>query len=422
MTKTETPTNQNHFINTLDTIIISERQFNKTSFGGGRCSNDHPVTYPTEGIPHSEPLPLLSFDSICRPAEVPTIEAETKPMVFPVRFYNYNPDYENFLRMEDRKFMLHNDRVGLLCHDYKAWMIDDLYLDLKITLDDGSTLNRCVLAPKRGNRMYSKVMKERLDGFIETLGTTTFFNNSNKRDLHITPMIKLTLTYDRNISRYDAWNNLSKDFNIFMQKLRQKYCMQLSHIRSYEAQADGYPHVHVDILIRNDYVTTRWMKNAWRVVAPFDNKDIEKMWTHGFIDLKAICGVEGIQDYSHPIREEPGKLTLTHDLKYITKDLTRSPDDSKAFLQMAILWKMGMRSFSMTRDFGANFNEICLLDKNGLANSNILAGLIPKNAVLVEFCGLLDGLSTVIRMGKPPPDVLVFSYDPETFKISDVIL
>ena len=384
--------------------------------GGGSCSTEQ--LRATTGD-HT----LLSAESICKPFPEPITEQVTKPMQFSVRSYNYNPDYEKFLKMEERKFMVHSDRLGLLCDDYKRWVIDDLYLNLKVTQDNGIISHKCVLAPKRGNRMYSKLMKERLDSFVETLGTTTFFNNSNKRVLHNTPMVKLTLTYDRdNITMYEAWNNLSKDFNIFLQKLRQKYHLDISHIRSYEAHEDGYPHVHVDLLIRNNYVTTRWMRTAWRVVAPFNNKDMEKLWTHGFIDLKAICGVEGIQDYSHPIREEPGKLTLTHDLKYITKDLTKCPDDSKAFLQMSILWKMGMRSFSMTQDFAEKFNELFLLDKNGLANSNILAGLIPKNAILVEFCGLLDGLSAIIRMGKPPPDVLAFNYDPETYKISEVLV
>ena len=427
MFETQTSTNHNVFLNARNTIIISSVGFSVSPINKPPVKGDV-LTIPRQPSPRAHPTSnspsLLSAESLCRPTSVNvTQEVETtKPMVFELQYYNYNPDYEKFLKIEDRRFLIHSDRLGLLCHDYKAWMIDDLYLDLKITLNDGSTVNKAVLAPKRGNRMYSKLMKERLDNFVETIGTMSFFDNTKKRDLHTTPMIKLTLTYDRNIPLYDAWFNLSQDLDVFMRKLRQKYHLKLSHIRSYEAQADGYPHVHVDILIRNDSVKTRWMKDAWRVVAPFDNTDMEELWTHGFIDLKAICGVEGIEDNVNPGREEPGKLTLSHDLKYITKDLTKMPGDSKAMLQMAILWKMGMRSFSMTMDFTAKFNELCLLDKNSLANSNILAGLIPKDSVFVEFCGLLDGLSKVLRMGRPPPDVLAFRYDAETYKISDVIL
>ena len=62
MTKTQTLTNHSHFLNTRDTVIInglSVSDINKTSFGGERCSNDHPDANPTEGLPHSEQPSLL---------------------------------------------------------------------------------------------------------------------------------------------------------------------------------------------------------------------------------------------------------------------------------------------------------------------------------------------------------------------------
>lgn len=349
----------------------------------------------------------------------------------PVENFYFDYRTEEEILEHEQRMLLMDANLPELVNQYTNWLKDELILGFELTRKDGSISNRFMLAPKRGNRMYAYMMRERLHTFQSMLKTDVFFDARNKRATHRTPMVKFTLTYDRNLySRFEAWQRVGGDLNRFTSWLRTKYDCKIRIIRSFEAHKDGYPHVNLDIILEGRFVVARYMPTkdpkklrkgiygAWRVIAPYSNKALSEGWQHGFVDVMAVSSVDGLFDFYDKDEQEPSKLSLMHDVKYLTKDLTKESKDAKNVLQSAILWKMRKRaySFSIGKE-GENLFALALLklaerlDLKRMVTQTILRGEDPRNLSEVRFLGIFNRFDILIRRVDPPPDFMTFEFE-----------
>jgi hypothetical protein len=334
---------------------------------------------------------------------------------------------------DKQRLLLQDHNLDQLISKYLSWLKDDKILAWEI-IDRKQKQRRTVfqLAPKRGNRMYAYQMKRNIQDFQNSLASEIFFNASDIEHSQETPMIKTTLTYDRRkFTRFEAWDRVSSDLNNYVSKLKHLWGCKIEIIRSYEAHKDGYPHVNLDILLvgskaklifmktRDPKKLKRGIKGVWRLVGPVTKNQMASKWSRkdvgilGFIDVMGISCVEGKDDYIPEDDTYQAKLSLTHDVKYLLKDMTKETYKGKALLQNAIMWATRKRSFSMTAKFREIYNHIALENvRLDLCKSN--SKNVPETDpgdVEIVFLGIWDPLEWEVRRHHPPPDFMFFDGD-----------
>lgn len=331
----------------------------------------------------------------------------------------------------DRRYLLDNDLPGLL-NRYRSWARDDIML---AALVDG--VPKGYLAAKRGNKAYVASMNSRVSNLEGTLPTIRFFETANPRDRNLirqTHVLNAVLTYQHSkLTRYEAWARVSQDFNLFLSKLRAEFKDTIRILRSYEAHADGYPHVNVIMVFektpfRAFHHTGKTSGRAsWRV---YGHTRIKSAWeqpvegpgVRGFADVLAVSSIEGIFDLPPDSSGEPGDssgLPLMHAVKYITKIYTGyahdDPEHSKGLLQTAILWAMGKRSYSFSiAKTGENLflasiyglEAAARLDESLRLTQNPDQDYDMENAKKFIFLGVAHYFDVEMRVKwKPPPDL-----------------
>lgn len=92
----------------------------------------------------------------------------------------------------------------------------------------------------------------------------------------------VTLTYSRTENSLCTWKRVGVDVNRFVQKIRRILSCDLEYLRVYESHKDGYPHVHLLLLIRREIANVRNSK----FVADIFYKRFKGAWSHGHSDWK----------------------------------------------------------------------------------------------------------------------------------------
>ena len=218
---------------------------------------------------------------------------------------------------------------------FVAWCTEPFYLSFLRTISDKSDY-MFFRGSRRGNYVYKNRVMSRFRQIESQIQDIVYFNDDNKREFQTTSCFFYSLTYAHNISIYEAWQNLGKDLNNFLSKLKQHFRCKISHIRVFESQSNGYPHIHL-LLFFNKQLKVKWVNSkhsSWRLFNYPEVKIIEKLWGMGHIDIKAV---------SNPIPE------FKYISKYLLKSLNRESD--KDTLTLALCWYFRKRAFSLTSDF-----------------------------------------------------------------------
>jgi len=272
------------------------------------------------------------------------------------------------------------DRL-VLCTLYSEWLLDDAYLVMEKTIDrlrlDGDATRpgervrltewQAVKARKRGNDIDAW----RIDGRMRTLqeGILPYCQSvEGEKALRTTRALYVTLTVNPDLtdgSLESAWLHVGRWFNDFKSRLSSTFgtvhadvkdgefvethsrC-KIHVLRSWEAHASGWPHVHAVLCFEGfDFKMFKDANDSWRIKL----KDrFEDAWPYGFVDVKALT---------------PGtaERELTNVLWYVSKNLSsmdyRLVDSwpAKRLLTQSILWYYGLRSFSVSRTLLASDSE-----------------------------------------------------------------
>ena len=267
-------------------------------------------------------------------------------------------------------------------------------------------LYRFVRASKRGNEIYNYNTTERFKEIESRIPSLDYFDTSHKYDTKIkreTSALFISLTYDQSrISWREAWQSVSHDINLFRAKVRQEFKSQISSIRCFESQKNGYPHIHLLIFFK-DYKfrvhfkdsSKKGKKGKWRIDYKI-MKRLASFWGFGFKD------VSGVYNSTKAFR---------YIGKYLFKTLASWGKEDK--LTLALCWYFRKRSFSL---IGANsffLNADVLADFSDLNIPVVVTKIMPLfldsqqdifgDSVIfaTSFFGGLVFLDS--PKGKPPP-------------------
>jgi hypothetical protein len=266
--------------------------------------------------------------------------------------------------------------------------------------DHSETKTIAVKCAKRGNDVYRARVRKRLVWFYGV--DLEFFDKKDK--VPKTKVLFFTLTIDpKRKSLEEAWETIGLDFNRWITGLRKAYG-RISVLRTWEAQQNGYPHVH-GILIFHDRDFEVWSQRrkengelVWRIS---EKPEFEAF--PGFVDIRAIRNLATV------IRYVEKRIMFGQE-----KDLK---DQDPGDLTLALCWVFGKRSFSVSRDLQKAMSDLI----SNLHNSNqgyqktIEGDSLEVTWVFIGIFTLEElGLQEEFR-GKDPPWTL--EIDPCKLKI-----
>jgi len=193
---------------------------------------------------------------------------------------------------------------------------------------------------KRGNSIYRRMINQRVDIVFQKLSELGVEKYLVRQDGHrfLSNSFLISLTYDTKARfgtptrRYDAWNELSNKLNIFLTCLRHRYNINFLY-RVFESTQNGYPHVHLLVIFDTALEVVRH-KDSWRLsrsVLRDIKKDISSIWSLGYIDIRAVYSLAGLDVY---LRKD-----LDKQLRLKCK---------QAVLSCALNWLFRKRSFSIS--------------------------------------------------------------------------
>lgn len=190
-----------------------------------------------------------------------------------------------------------------------------------------------VKSAKRGNDVYSRRVLTKFSAYENELTDLNLvsFDRGKMR----TQVLFLTLMNDTKLrSRHQAWITISKDYNLFMSKLRRVFG-SISSARSFESFENGYPHIHA-VLLFNDFSfeVREWTDKKGRKALLIDDdllECIQAFW-HSFVRVR------GVGNVSESIR---------YLKKYISKCAEFDVSDTKGVQTLAQCWAYRKRAYSL---------------------------------------------------------------------------
>ena len=232
---------------------------------------------------------------------------------------------------------------------------------------------KAVKASKRGNDVYNWRLGKRLN-WVDELPNLTFFGWKDRSRRHKTRALFVTLTYAREDLRVDeAWELVGEDYNRWVSRIKKRFGT-VRIIRVWEAQRDGFPHVHAILVFEDHEFEAFHYNGVWRAQ---DKRSLE--WEHGFTDVEALASLRG------GIRYVLKYLTKLHQIGIdgsqqndkIAYDSPLSGLPSRASITtLSLMWIFRKRAFSVSGG---------LLDLiTRLRNSNQIAS---KRVIQVDFEG-----------------------------------
>jgi len=304
------------------------------------------------------------------------------------------------IKTSEREGFLLNCNLESLQREYLKWVKNNVFVGVQLDIDDLETGDhetklKFMLAPKRGNDKYARMLEARLREFNSTLPDTQFFNPKLRRT-QTTPMFKVTMTYNpKKCSRYHAWKNIGHELNKFRSNLVKYFGCEISIIHTWEnfkkpgSPAYGYPHINLIVMLDNKRIKTFYHNGEWRISC---KRDLEKYW-HSHMDVKAVSRVGSWNEEDQPENNE-SYISLAHNTKYITKDIRQSRPNDDYVLLNAILWCMRKRAYSFNGSFLARFNLACDRLDNVEAISNFPELKLadnPRYNVKIALLGVFPG-------------------------------
>jgi hypothetical protein len=261
-----------------------------------------------------------------------------------------NPVRRNPIRYSDAKEFLIEGSIDIetLVDEFRCYRDDDFRIVMRRenneTFEDK---NYAILGSKRGNKVYNYRIRRRLEP-IRKYPNIEFFNYKDRSHRHKTKAIFIDYTYQRAISLSESWEKIGIDLNRQLSRLYSKYG-KFSLFRTFEAQKDGYAHIHAILIFENYEFETFFYNGNWRI----QERD-ELVWSEGFSDILALSNTRG---------------GLRYVSKYMAKSYTDTPSPKEELTQ-ALMWAFHKRSYSVSGDFldlirtlsNSNTKELTQLD------------------------------------------------------------
>ena len=294
---------------------------------------------------------------------------------------------QGYFRRDENK-----DDLDLLESLYVYWRDMDEYLVLRSVQMNPKTMASqwqyvAVKCSKRGNDIYRRRVKRSLD-WLGDGENVKFFDVSDftVEKQVLSSAIWLTLTYNvERCSRFDAIENIGKEWNAFISALRQKYG-KISVLRTWECSEKGYPHIHAILLFQDAKfsVFPHFSTNEGKLTFRIKEKDEIASFWHSHADIQAVSSTKKLFSYMK---------------KYQTKTLLAS-DSPKGTRTMSLLWLFRRRGFSVSGDFRARLSDLIRTlhnSKTEIRQARLDGSL--EDASVWEFVGVFTGQELGIRPG-----------------------
>ena len=227
-----------------------------------------------------------------------------------------------------------NPDIHTIVEGYTDWVSQDEYLIFR--RENVHTFEKdwkAVKASKRGNDVYVNRVKNRLR-HLSSIPDVKCFDYNDRSKRHKTRVLFVTLTYRRDDPLNVVWDKVGVDFNRYVAGLKRRYGRKILIIRTFEAQRDGYVHIHAVLYFQEYEFETFFYNGRWRIT---ERDDVIHNWHWGFCDVLAL----------YSLKAGVGYVT-----KYITKIQSAVVnDDEKYILTLALLWVFRKRAFSVSRGF-----------------------------------------------------------------------
>lgn len=288
-------------------------------------------------------------------------------------------------RMYFRAADFRDSCLTCLRNQYEEWLHQQLYLVFYSDKERRYVFKR---AAKRGNSVYRKIIKRRIEQQTKFLDSKKFRCIVEQDRKKKTKTLFVTLTWNPEIflgSRKDAWMHLEFYYNRFISAFRKRYgkCWVLKGVQSTQL---GYPHIHLLIIMKNyefgvfQHISADG-KKTFRVDKNVKHGGIDTLW-QSFIDVEVPVNAKAVK-------------------AYIVKDLIKSYNrmgeqrTAQDWLTLALCWVLRMKSYSISGFDGADLIEV------GITQTQVdeILELNPEKRLI--FLGL-----TILgcALGHPPPE------------------
>ena len=203
---------------------------------------------------------------------------------------------------------------------------------------------KAVKASKRGNDVYNWRLAKRLN-LVNNLPNITFFGWKDRSKRHKTRALFVTLTYRRDLRLDEAWEQVGNDFNRWVSLVKKRFGA-VKIIRVWEAQRDGFPHIHAICVFEEQEFNAFSSSGIWRVQ---EKRSLE--WEHGWTDVEALSSLRG------GIRYLMKYLTKLHEIGvYGSPQNDKIPShstlsglaDQASAVTLSLMWIFGKRAFSVS--------------------------------------------------------------------------
>jgi len=230
---------------------------------------------------------------------------------------------------------------------------------------------KAVKAAKRGNDVYAWKLGKRLK-HLYNLPKIEFFNPKDRNKVQKTRALFITFTLAREMSLDRAWEDVGKLFNRARSGIEKRYG-KFDLIRVWEAQSDGYPHIHCIALFRETEFETFFYNGKWRIK---EKALLTSYWRWGFSDVFALYSLGAGVGYV---------------LKYVSKvnnALLAEKRNRSLVLSLALMWIFRKRAFSVSKEFG----EYLVEEKENSPRGQVdLEGNLIYKWYLVGFWADING-------------------------------
>ena len=257
-----------------------------------------------------------------------------------------NPSLEK-PRLSRYRALLSYDNPDLaeIIGNYLDWVSYNEYMIFQGEhIHTGEKRWKAVKCAKRGNDVYNWRLRKRF-AWIDDLPDIMFFNYRDRSKRHKTRALFVTLTYARDLRLDQAWEEIGEDYNRWVSRVKRRFG-GVQIIRVWEAQQDGYPHIHAVLIFESREWEAFHYNGVWRVQGK-----ASLGWDHGFTDVEALSSLRG------GIRYVIKYLNKLHDAGvdgFVNED---SPEGltglvGRASVQtLALMWIFHKRAFSVSGGF-----------------------------------------------------------------------
>jgi hypothetical protein len=202
---------------------------------------------------------------------------------------------------------------------------------------------RLLRVSKRGDRQYSRRILGKFKRLERISKGFTFFDY---RGVNVSgSALLMTLEYNANeCSLASSWLNASRDFNVFLSRLRKRYG-QIFNVRVYESHESGFLHIHVLLVFKHVFQGYRQRGKGFIFrVKGEDFAFLKGCWNKGFSDIQLVNSFQG---------------GLRYLSKYLLKSTCIETANTKGLKTLTLNWVFHKRAFAFSgkkviREFFAN--------------------------------------------------------------------